>query len=194
MNTLWITESGCLDETSARGKTEMFFKQYKDSRYVAYHTGSFFGGWEKDWPEEAFDTLLELRVFNSQAELHLTRSSIGQEFQYRIADDKALENNVAALQTEDPFLRNPDKYRLYSYQLLDINERYPAYRNKEKDSHGCLQLMTTGGGKYSLPIEPEDKVAVVINYLDYDEETGMAKAVDYRMAGFQKTKEGGNEA
>lgn len=131
---------------------------YSNVQYIAMFTDRF----EADnGIPNVDDTLLELRLFNDTFELHVFRSDIGSDFFYRVSDDTGLD----------------DMDFIVNYQKLDINSK------QEKDHN----LMTTVGGKYTLPINDEN-YAKVIDYIEYDND-GMAMVADYRIAGFVKKQE-----
>lgn len=131
---------------------------YSNVQYIAMFTDRF----EADnGIPNIDDKLLELRLFNEVNELHAFRSNIGNDFFYRVSDDTGLD--------EMDFIVN--------YQKLDIN-------NNEKKGYN---LMTTVGGRYSLPVD-EENYAKVIDYIEYDSD-GMAMVADYRIAGFVKRQE-----
>ena len=105
------------------------------------------------------DKLLELRAYNRAAELHTLRSSLTDEFVWRIVDD----DNTC------------DKCTSYGahfdeMQYLDIDTPH---------SYGTNYL-STGGGAYQLPLENAERV-IVRNYIKFDESDGMASIVDFRI-------------
>ena len=183
----WITEQGLLSQEEAIPKA-LSFAQEENARYVAFHTDHFSSGWVSSVPGEIKETLLEMRLFTQSAELHLFRTAISSPFQFRIADDNELVHQVEGLDTTDSFLKNPENYSHLALQVLDINEKWPPYQRKEKDQNGCRKLCTTGGGHYSLPLKGDENLVQVINYLSYDNQTGVCTAVDYRIAGFIREK------
>jgi len=192
-NLPWVAASGEAAPEESRKIIADFAKDHEGSRYIAFHTDRFAAGYADTLEKETAETLLELRVFTEKAELHLIRTSLSSPFQYRVADDETLRRNIAAIESSDSFLKNPDHYRTLSRQVLDINRKFPPFMKKEKDENGCRKLCTTGGGHYALPIEEGDDTAVVITYLTYDEKNGVCSAADYRLAGFESEK-GGKEA
>jgi len=185
----WIKESGEVALDQCPPIVDRFAGEEAELRYLAFHSDRFSAGFRDTLSAELTETLLELRVFSPKAELRLIRTSLGESFQYRIADDDVLKKNVESLETSDLFLKDASNYVLKSRQVLDINDKYPPFWKGEKDAKGCLLLCTTGGGHYALPIQPGDDVAVVENYLKYDEKTGVAGVADTRLVGFEKWKE-----
>ncbi len=189
-STPWIRESGLVSLAEGQVIVNSFAKEHPACKYIGFHTDCFSSGYTASLKEEIRPSLLEIRVFDSSAELRLFRTSLGNDFQYRIADDETLKANLEALNTADLFQKDPEHYRHPVRQILDIDETAPAYRNKEKDGHGCRLLRTVGGGSYALPLDGDEDTAIVIDYLSYDPETGVCSAVDDRIAGFEKWKGG----
>ena len=85
--------------------------------------------------------------------------------------------------------------RVFQLQIVNgesyLNDYlYQSKRTLDIDStktclglNGNLQLMTTGGGKYELPMDKNYDSIRVISYIGYDE-SGMAYIYDDRLAGF----------
>lgn len=119
--------------------------------------------------------LLELRVFNENCELWLHRSCCGKPFSWRLASEAGC----------DP---QHDYFR--TVQALDIDESYAAYQCGETDGYGSLKLRSTVQGYYVLPLCKGDECVKVINYVRYDDATGVAEAADYRLAGFASMIDG----
>ena len=184
----WIVRQGVLLPEEAAREAAGFVEANTGVRYIAFHADHFSSGWAASMTNEFTDTLLELRVFNEQAELRLFRSSVGSGFRFRLADDAALTTHVAALNTSDDFLKDPAHYIRKARQVLDINQKWPAYVRGERDANGCRLLCTTGGGHYALPLEGNEDLAVTVEYLAYDPVTGVCQAADARLAGFEKGK------
>ena len=134
--------------------------------FVAYQTDLFIAG--KNTADKLrqieCDKLLELRLFDREGELLVRRTMIGAEnlFQWRVADERGL--------SEDEFI--------VKYQTLDIDETGSV---GEKD--GNRVLMTTGGGRFELPIGSGRDTIRIISYVEYDTD-GMAHIYDNRLAGF----------
>lgn len=99
------------------------------------------------------DHLLELRVFDKDKELKIMRPTIADEFFYRIIDDT----------------KNFDDNYIEEEHYLDIDT---------KKSKG-MDYVTTGGGRYTLPIENAERV-LIRNYISYDEQ-GIAQITDFRV-------------
>ena len=141
-------------------------KCYDYAYYIAFQTDRFLSGsaniasldrieWEK---------LLEIRLFSEKGELLARRTMIGENhpFQWRIASEEGL---------------NDDEY-MVRYQTLDIDSNFT-----ELGAFGNLKLMTTGGGRYELPIDENMKSVKVISYISYGDD-GMAFIYDDRFVGF----------
>lgn len=137
------------------------------SYFVAYQTDKFLSGADKPSSLDRIEwhKLLEIRLFSAEKELLARRTMIGEnnEFQWRIASE-------AGLHKEEYIVR---------YQTLDIDSAYT-----KEGEWGNLNLMTTGGGTYELPIERNMTGIKVISYIGYSSEDGMAYIYDNRLAGF----------
>jgi len=122
--------------------------------------------------------LLELRAFNKDSELKISRSSMCQQFCWRLIDDLDFKERLKCGE-DDPFDNCFDMRTLDDTQYLDIDT------NKNKDD--TFNYTATGGGKYSLPISNAEKVKIR-NYVDYDEE-GIAFICDFRIVKLLKKGE-----
>ncbi len=134
--------------------------------FVAYQTDRFIAGRNALEIFHQIDRkkLLEIRLFSESQEVLARRTMVGagHKFQWRVASEEGLLKNAY----------------VERYQTLDID------RTKiNAGSNGNLQLMTTGGGKYELPVSEAHDSIRVISYIDYDE-SGMAYIYDNRLAGF----------
>lgn len=120
------------------------------------------------WPmvNSSFDgkegRILEVRVFNKDKEYKLVRPDISENFYFRDSD---------SLKEKDSF---------FEKQYLDIDtilsEKLPG-----------KTVVTTGGGKYYLPIESISNAKIDIEYfVDCDEKSGQAKVCDWRIVGFEE--------
>lgn len=124
-----------------------------------------------DWPMADTSSinqakLLEIRVFNKDAEYRLFRSCMGENFHLRVRLDK----------TEDI-----DSFDDIYY--LDIDE--VASGNLEDD----MMVQTTGGGRYYLPLQTRQNAGVKIRYyLAQNASTGVAEVVDCRVVEFVEVK------
>ena len=141
-------------------------RNYDYKYFIAFHTDRFLSGYVNvetldriEWKK-----LLEIRLFSEKGELLARRTMVGGNhlFQWRIASEEGLAD---------------DEY-IIRYQTLDIDSDYI-----EKGEFGNLKLMSTGGGRYELPIDENMKSIKVISYVDYEED-GMAFIYDDRLAGF----------
>ena len=111
------------------------------------------------------DKWLEIRVFNTQNEIKLFRTSIGNE--------KFL---VRVIENED---KKPEE-ALDEVQILDIDTK----RSKELFAN-TGEVYTTGGGKFFLPY---GEMVRVRYYLDRYEATGQARICDWRLVDFEGDK------
>lgn len=163
MSKEWIKEKGFgpLDKLTEymTGKKSTL----EGMKYIAMYPDSFKSGVYGEGI--GLDELLEARIFNEDRELLISRSGIGEDFSWRIASEKGYSG--------------PDKFFYERYQLIDIN----AEKSTEKVEDGCMSIVSTVGGKYSLPITGTEKRIKIITYVDYDE-NGMAYAADNRICGF----------
>ncbi len=163
MSKEWIKEKGYgpLDSLNA------FISEKKDiltgMKYIAMYPDSFKSGIFGN--NFCIDELLEARIFDEEKEFLIYRSSLGEEFAWRIASEKGC---VAS-----------DKFYYEQYQMIDIN----AEKSGAVTDNGCIDILSTVGGRYSLPIASDDKRIKIITYVDYDE-NGMAYAADNRICGF----------
>lgn len=123
-----------------------------------------------NWPVEITEgKLLDIRVFNTDKEAHMFRTSIDKAFfDIRIADDTQKQN-------ED---------RMVEWQILDIDTKVSRDPSNK--------VTSTGGGKYTLPriegisiMDGSDKPALkIVKYIAYTE-SGQAYIYDWRLAGIE---------
>lgn len=171
----WIQKHGICSEDVLGSLLE----EYRTGDYLvtAFFTGWFQGcrGNHLDSVLASAQELVELRVFNENCELWLHRSCCGRPFSWRLASE-------AGCGSQRDYFR--------TVQALDIDESYAAYQRGETDGYGSLKLRSTVQGYYALPICSGDGCVKIINYVRYDDVTGVAEAVDYRLAGFASMKDG----
>ncbi len=111
------------------------------------------------------DHLLEVRVFNRDSEIKIMRPTIDDEFYYRFIDDTQLESSAY----------------IEELHYLDID-------TEATKSYGSVNdYVTTGGGRYSLPVENAEKVRVR-NYISFDEQN-IAQITDFRVVEFLRKGE-----
>lgn len=102
------------------------------------------------------DKILEMHVFNRDREERLIRTDISKEFKYRQSVDS-------------------DKDYFDEYQYIDID-------TKKLQSSEDGDVVTTGGGKFNLPLDVKAGARLKIRYyLDKYEATGHVKLADWRM-------------
>ena len=108
------------------------------------------------------EKLLELRIFDANMECRLFRGDIGQEFHYRKLSDQ------------------DDRDTFDEVQYLDIDSRASE---KEPGEY----VISTGGGRYHLPLENTKDVRIKVRYyLDQYEQTGQARISDWRIVEFME--------
>lgn len=113
------------------------------------------------------EKVLEIRIFNQDGEMKLSRSDISRDFAFRTIFDVGVDT--------DP----KDKYD--ELQYLDIDEK------NGKSSDG--KVTTTGGGRYNLPIgNLSDAMIRIRYYLGKYEDTGHARVEDWRIVEFVEGK------
>ncbi|MBO6206360.1 MAG: hypothetical protein J6O73_05415 [Lachnospiraceae bacterium] len=125
------------------------------------------------WPMERYslagkeDKLLELHVFNKEIEERLIRTGISKGFKYRRTVDSG-------------------KDFFDEYHYIDID-------TKKTVELGNGDVVTTGGGRFHLPLEVKEGVMLKIRYyLDKYEDTGHVKLSDWRMVDFLATERVGD--
>lgn len=127
--------------------------------------------WER-WPlepdrkkffQEKERKLLDVRVFDREREVRISRSDAGREFQGRSLND----------QKETPEFQD----YFDEEQFLDIDDK----RSEELFAREG-KVQATGGGKYRLPLSDFRNAKLQIrNYLGYYEESGQAYVKDWRL-------------
>lgn len=169
MNKIW-KQQGQVEETELLKIIEV---ENKDV-FLAFFTDQFLSGYctGKELEEIPTDKLLELRIFNEEREFLARRTMIGtkHKFQWRIASESEIKEN-----REIQFL--------VQYQTIDMDAKKTREGKDDK-----LELVSTGGGHYNLPIKKEEDTIKVITYISYDED-GMAYIIDNRIAGFVNSEE-----
>lgn len=114
--------------------------------------------------------LIELRIFTNTFEFKISRLNIGSDFSWRYINDdefkKALSNET------DTFLG------LFTNRTYD--EKH--YLDIDSTKSNGFNYTTTGGGRYTLPIENAEKIKIR-NYLEYDE-NGIVIISDFRIVEF----------
>lgn len=176
MDRIWILDSG---EAEEKELTDVIKKYIKDNKYyVAYACDAFYSGvcsGNEDIVKDYAD-LLELRIFDDQAEFLARRSTIGNSFVWRYIDDRELEKRFE--QAHDPDLP-PVAGMLFmdEEQIIDINTE------KSTEKAGETEVISTTGGRFTLPVKNKEGSVKTRIYLSYDKD-GMATAEDYRLCGF----------
>ena len=125
---------------------------------------------EIDWESEEVK-VLEIRIFNVDKELKLSRSDIGRDFTQRKLPNSDLT----------------DEESYDEIQYLDIDE------DKSKKCPDGM-VYTTGGGKYSLPLTNVKNAKIRIRYYwGKYEKTGQAKIEDWRLVELVEESRDGSE-
>ena len=166
----FICEYGTANEADVISFAEKYF--HSGCNVYAVHTDHFYCGTELDADSRH---LIELRIFDENSELKISRLNIGAEFNWRYIDDSEF---ISKLKDEPDKFLGDFKNRVYDEaHYLDIDSNY---------THGCCYT-ATGGGEFTLPVENAEKVRIR-NYFDYDE-NGILIISDFRILGF--TQKGG---
>lgn len=171
-NDKWIKASGITTEDELINEIK---KYAGDDRYfLAYCTDKFYAGRAEleQFNQLKKDNILEIRLFSEIEEIHFIRSSVGVDFQWRIASEDGLSESDYMVQ----------------YQTIDLNQNRINQNNNQTDMFENKVLYTTVGGEYCLPISGNEDSSKIISYINYDE-NGMAKITDYRVCGFVKKPE-----
>ncbi len=112
--------------------------------------------------DEKKGKLLEIRVFNADAEYKLFRNDIGSGFSERVL----MDNDAVDYYDE--------------IQYLDIDDGVVLADD---------MVQATGGGRYHLPMERKKNARVRIRYyFDKYETTGQARVSDWRVVDFVEGK------
>ena len=165
MSKEWIKESGTCQGSDLDTIISSIIKEIDNGLYIAMYTDRFESGKITDDCRFEDKYVLEIRIFNKDKEILLSRGSISEDFIWRyISNDKTLDD-------ESYYAR---------YHVIDMNEPL----SKDYLDNGNLSIISTGGGRYSLPVTEGTKKIKIITYIDYDE-NGMAYAADNRVCGFE---------
>jgi hypothetical protein len=97
---------------------------------------------------------------------------MGKDFHWRLIDDDIFRENISS--GSDEYESRFENRTLDEEQYLDIDS---AVSQAEKGNY-----ITTGGGKYTLPVLNAKKI-LIRNYIDYDDE-GLAFFSDFRIVKF----------
>ena len=162
----WIKDDGRCSEQELERKCKEIIDGSEQYLYIALYSDRFDSGRYDSASGTNGERLLEIRIFNENRELLFSRNSISEEFRWRfiVHDD--------SISQESYYTR---------YYLIDKNEN----ESRNKLENGNLSILSTVGGRYSLPISEKEKRIKVITYVDYDD-NGMAYAADYRVCGFEE--------
>lgn len=159
----------CACGTATESEVIEIAEKYFCSGYNVYavHSDHFYCG-----TELCIDAkhLIELRIFTNSFEFKISRLNIGSDFSWRYINDDEFEK-VLSHET-DTFLGSFTNRTYDEKHYLDIDST---------KSNG-FNYTTTGGGRYTLPIENAEKVKIR-NYLEYDE-NGIVIISDFRIVEF----------
>lgn len=158
----YISEYGRVSENDALSAVKKYFGE--DCTVYAMYSDKFYCGSELDID---ISHLTELRIFNDDSEFKLSRYNIGGDFKWRYISDTAFKKKLE--NENDEFLQKFDNRIFDEIQYLDID----STKSNEKN------YTTTGGGKYTLPIENAERI-IIRSYLDYDEH-GILSINDFRI-------------
>jgi len=124
--------------------------------------------------------LLELRLFNHDCELKISRMMIGKVFHYRVADESSNEIDVPGKNRNSNTA--PTALCYEEKQYLDISTSKPP---KAVQAGDVTKFYSSTGGYYELPASRNVKQIIVVNYFKYHEETGNLQFHDFRIKGFE---------
>lgn len=161
----YLCGHGTANEADIRSIAEEYL--HSGCNVYALHTDHFYCGTELLIDEKH---LIELRIFDEDSELKITRLNIGAEFSWRYISDTEFQKRIES--ENDEFLREFSNRVYDESHFLDIDANY---------TNGT-SYTATGGGKYTLPVENAEKVRIR-NYLEYDDD-GILYIADFRIAGF----------
>lgn len=162
----WIKCEGLCPEQDLEIKCREIIDDSNEYLYLAMYTDRFDSGKYCGSTEIAADSLLEIRIFDDNRELLFLRKSLSENFCWRyIVHDETIPS-------ESYYLR---------YYLIDKNET----ESRQRLDNGNLSILSTVGGRYSLPVSETEKRIKVMTYVDYDD-NGMAYAADNRVCGFEE--------
>ena len=176
MDRIWILDSGEVEEKDLIDVVKQYIQDNK--YYVAYACDAFYSGIcsGKEDIVKNYAELLELRIFDEHTEFMARRSTIGHKFVWRKIDDRELDKRYAG--SNDPSLPPmPEMLFIDEEQTLDINTE------KSVEREGVTEVISTTGGRYTLPVKNKEGSVKTRIYLSYDKD-GMATAEDYRLCGF----------
>ncbi len=123
------------------------------------------------WPMNTYslhgkeDKVLEIRIFNRDKEEKIFRTDLSKDFLYTVSEDSG-------------------KDYFDECQYIDIDTKLMP------DNQGDM-VVTTGGGKFNLPMEKKVDSRVVIRYyLDRYGKTGHVKLASWRLVDFVSSERG----
>lgn len=123
--------------------------------------------------EGRLSSLLEVRAHNASCEFHAVRSHVDAPFVARLRVDDGSDEQSGFFVDE--------------VQYLDIDSTAPG------TNPSVCRYQSIAGGAYTLPVANETLVTVR-DYYEYDENSGLARLVDFRIVGFGDQTEGSSHA
>lgn len=161
----FICNFGTATESKIKEIAEKYF--YSGCNVYAVHTDHFYCGTELRIDEIH---LIELRIFTDSFELKISRLNIGSDFSWRFISDDEFKKVLS---------NEPDAFLgLFANRTFDEEH----YLDVDSTKLNGVDYTTTGGGKYTLPIENAEKFKIR-NYLEYDE-NGIVIISDFRIVEF----------
>ena len=119
----WIKDSGITPENELINEIK---KYAGDNRYfLAYCTDRFYAGRAEleQFNQLKKDNVLEIRLFSETEEIHFIRSTVGTDFQWRIASEDKLDKSEYMVQYQTLDLnqnRIPNMLRLYQNLMINM--------------------------------------------------------------------------
>lgn len=161
----FISDFGTASESDVMAIAEKYSRV--GCNVYAVHTDHFYCGTELQIDATH---LIELRIFTDSYELKISRLDIGSAFSWRCINDDEFKKVLS---------NEPD-----AFLSLFVNRTFDEehYLDIDSTKSNGVNYTTTGGGKYTLPIENAEKIKIR-NYLEYDE-NGIVIISDFRIVGF----------
>lgn len=178
----WIKEKGRIEEIDL---ISLMLKEYgysNSNKYVAFFTDKLDCGYCDNGilnPKITdIEHLLDIRIFSQDREFRATRSQIGNDFVWRIADDSIFKEKLKQIENK---IDKDFEYRTFKENnYLDIDSK----KNSTLD-RGFYNVTATGGGSYSLPVDEKVTRIITQSYLNYSDNDGSIIVADWRIVGFE---------
>ncbi len=169
----FISEHGKIAESDLMTVAKSYL--CNECTVYAVHTNYFYCGSELNID---IKHLVELRIFTADMEFKAFRLNIGNDFTWRYINDSKFKQVLS---------NEPDDF-LCKFSNRTYDEEHYLDIDSTKSIGTCY--ITTGGGKYELPVENAEKIKIR-NYLEYDE-NGIVIISDFRIVGFIQKGSAGN--